>query len=133
MLTAEEKESFLENGYLHARGVLDAGHLETVRAEFDSIWEREGPRVNQHKLLKHRTFIDLIEHPPILDRHKSIFRNQTQLLQFDLLRQGPNSGMPERGWHRDFSFPGDNPLSINTILYLDDINEEVGPTYVVPG
>ena len=35
--------------------------------------------------------------------------------------------------HRDFVFPGDRPISINTILYLDDMTEEVGPTRVVPG
>ena len=41
--------------------------------------------------------------------------------------------MPDRSWHRDFSFPGNRPLSINTILYLDDMTPERGPTSVVPG
>ena len=46
--------------------------------------------------------MELIEHPPILDRHRAIFGNQVQLLQYDLLRQGPrNSAFPERSWHRD--------------------------------
>jgi ectoine hydroxylase-related dioxygenase (phytanoyl-CoA dioxygenase family) len=85
-------------------------------------------------LLKHQTFIDLIEHPPILDRHRAIFGDQTQLLQYDLLRQGPrNETFPLRAWHRDFVFPGEYPISINTILYLDDMMDERGPTYVLPG
>jgi phytanoyl-CoA dioxygenase PhyH len=133
MTTPEEKEFFLEHGYLHARGVLAGDHLATIRAEFDRVWEIEKPRVNQHRLLKYPVFIALIEHPPILDRHQAIFGRQVQLLQYDLLRQGPHSEASERHWHRDFSFPGERPLSINTILYLDDMTEAVGPTRVVPG
>jgi hypothetical protein len=133
MYTSEEKAFFFENGYLHAAGVVEGEHLDLLRTEFDRIWEAESPKVNQHKLLKYPVFIDLIEHPPIVDRHRAIFGAQTQLLQYDFLRQGPRSDAAERGWHRDFVFPGDRPLSINTILYLDDMDEEVGPTRVVPG
>src|ERR1051325_9181392 len=133
MITSDEKTFLLEQGYLHARRVLTSDHLERVRAEFDRVWQSEGPGVNQEKLLKHKTFIELIEHPPILERHREIFGNQVQLLQFDLLRQGPRSTGSVRSWHRDFSFPGDRPLAINTILYLDEMTEERGPTRVVPG
>src|SRR5207302_311294 len=59
--------------------------------------------------------------------------NQVQLLQYDLLRQGPHADFPERSWHRDFSFPGDRPLAINTIVFIDDMTSEKGPTLVVPG
>lgn len=134
MINAKEKSFFSENGYLHTRQVLDAGHLEEIRRAFDEVWETESPhgKVNQHKLLKYQAFLSLIEHPPILERHRAIFGNQVQLLQYDLLRQGPRQ---EGGvsWHRDFSFPGDRPLSINTIVYLDDMVPERGPTRVVPG
>jgi ectoine hydroxylase-related dioxygenase (phytanoyl-CoA dioxygenase family) len=133
VLTQEEKASFLERGYLLAKGVLDPQHLHRVQEAFDKVWEAESPSVAQHKLLKYPTFIELIEHPAILGRHQAIFGDQTQLLQYDLLRQGPKSDFPYRAWHRDFSFPGDIPLSINTILYLDDMTPDKGLTYVVPG
>jgi hypothetical protein len=133
MVTPEEKQFFLEHGYLHACGVLAGDHLAAIQSEFDRVWELEKPRVNQHRLLKYPAFIELIEHPPIFDRHRAIFGRQVQLLQYDFLRQGPRSEAKERHWHRDFAFPGDRPLSINTILYLDDMTEEVGPTRVVPG
>lgn len=133
MFTPEEKAFFLDQGYLHAPGVLSGDHLEEVRTKFDRIWDLGRP-CNQHELLKHKTFIELIAHPPILDRQRALFGNQTQLLQYDFLRQGPrNETFPERAWHRDFVFPGDHPLSANTILYLDDMTEARGPTYVVPG
>lgn len=116
MWNAKEKDFFEEHGYLHARSVLTGAPLEQVRAEFDKLWESEGHPVSQDKLLKHRAFIELIEYAPILERQRAVFGNQIQLLQFDLLRQGPQSTSPERQWHRDFSFPGERPLAINTIL-----------------
>lgn len=133
MNTADEKTFFLEQGYLHARAVLSPALLEKTRAEFDRVWDLEGPPCNQLKLLKHPHFIDLLEHPPILERHLAIFGRQTQLLQYDFLRQGAKSSAAERNWHRDFSHRGDFPLAINTILYLDDMDEDRGPTRVVPG
>ena len=89
MHTPEEMEFFLEHGYLHVPGVLDADQLARYRSAFNRVWEREQPKVSQHKLLKYRDFIDLIEHPGILSRQQAVFGNQTQLLQYDLLRQGP--------------------------------------------
>lgn len=133
MYTSEEMEFFLEHGYLHVPGVLDADQLTRYRSAFDRVWEREQPKVNQHKLLKYRDFIDLIEHPEILSRQQAVFGDQTQLLQYDLLRQGPRSDAPARRWHRDFAFPGDRPLSVNSIVYMDDMTLERGPTCVVPG
>ncbi len=133
MNTQEEKTFFLEQGYLHAKGVLSGEYLAHIQQEFDRIWELEKPRVSQHQLLKHKTFIDLIEHAPILERMRAVFGSQTQLLQYDLLRQGPHHSGSERSWHRDFTFPGERPLAINTIIMLDPMTEERGPTRVMPG
>jgi len=133
MITTDEKQFFLEQGYLKVEGVLVGEHLREIQRAFDEVWEAEkAPPCSQHQLLKHQPFIDLIEHAPILDRQRAIFGNQVQLLQYDLLRQGPHSAFPERRWHRDFSFAGDRPLAINTILFVDDIGSETGPTRVVP-
>ncbi|MCE7982830.1 MAG: hypothetical protein DYG89_16735 [Caldilinea sp. CFX5] len=132
MITQEEYDFFQREGYLHVRGVLRGDHLRLIQDEFDRVWEVEKPKVNQHRLLKYQAFIDLIEHPPILERQRAIFGNQVQLLQFDLLRQGPGSTFPLRAWHRDFVFPGDRPLSINTIIMLNEMTDARGPTRVVP-
>ncbi len=78
MRTAAEKAAFLEQGYLHTRGVLGGDLLDRIRAEFDRVWGIESPdgKVNQHKLLRYPPFIDLIEHPAILERHRAVFGNQ---------------------------------------------------------
>jgi hypothetical protein len=132
MITQDEYDFFQREGYLHVRGVLRGDHLRLIQEEFDRVWELEKPKVNQHRLLKYQAFIDLIEYPPILERQQAIFGNQVQLLQFDLLRQGPGSTFPLRAWHRDFVFPGDRPLSINTIIMLNEMTDARGPTRVVP-
>ena len=126
MITPAEKNFFLEQGYLHVPGVLTGDHLALIQDEFDRVWELEKPKVNQHRLLKYKAFIDLIEHPPILARQQAIFGHQVQLLQYDLLRQGPGSTFPERAWHRDFVFPGDRPLAINTIIMLNEMSDARG-------
>jgi ectoine hydroxylase-related dioxygenase (phytanoyl-CoA dioxygenase family) len=134
MYTVDEMRFFQEQGYLHAHNVLSADELAFYRTEFDRIWEIEGKtgRVWQYQLLKYQSFIDLIEHPNILGRMRAVFGNQSQLIAYDLLRQGPENNMKERSWHRDFTFPGDRPLAINTILYMDEMTDERGPTRVVP-
>ena len=89
--------------------------------------------MNQHKLMLYQPFRDLVEHPPLLDRHRAVFGHQTQLLQYELTKQEPGSKYPIRAWHRDFAFPGERPIAINSIIYLDEMTEDMGLTYVMPG
>src|SRR4051794_12038770 len=133
MRTPEEMAAFLERGYLHVPGVLTGDYLASLQGEFDRVWELEARPVSTCKLLKHHSFLDLIEHPPLLDRHRAVFGDQVQLLQADLGRQGPHCQAAERSWHRDFVSPGERPLAVNPPLFLDPTTPEVGPTRVVPG
>jgi ectoine hydroxylase-related dioxygenase (phytanoyl-CoA dioxygenase family) len=133
MIHDKDWSHFDEHGYVLAKGILQGEHLRRIQDSFEHVWETEAAPRNQHKLLKHQPFIELIEHPPILQNHRAIFGAQIQLLQYDLLRQEPHQEGPLRSWHRDFSFPGDHPLSINTIVYLDEMSHEKGPTHVLPG
>src|SRR5947208_1286545 len=128
MHTPEEAAFFDKQGYLNVPQIMTGEILAALQAEFDRVWEAENKPVNQHKLLKHRAFIELIEYPPILDRLRAVFGSQTQLLAYDIGRQEPGHRGSERGWHRDFVVPGDWPLAINTLLYLDPMTEARGPT-----
>lgn len=124
-----------EHGYAVCRGLLDAAFLTEVRDEFDRLWALHGAagRVFHQQLLTSPVFVRLIEHPPLIAIHRALFGEQIQLLSLDLLRQGPESTSADYGWHRDFNFPGDHILAANTILYLDDLTLESGPTRVLPG
>jgi hypothetical protein len=134
MVTEAERRFFDEQGYLHVPGVLNPEHLARLRAAFDTASVAGGrQRVWQETLLGIPEFLELLEHPPLTDRLRAIFGDQLQLLSYDILYQGPNSRSPERAWHRDFVFPGDRPLAVNSIIYLDNMTDERGPTFVVPG
>lgn len=133
--SAKDRHQFDHDGFAIVRNLLDPDFLAEIRSEFDRLWSVHGScgRVYQQQLLTSPFFIRLVEHPAILNCHRELFCDQVQLLSLDLLRQGPMSQSPDYAWHRDFNFPGDNVLSANTILYLDDITPETGPTRVVPG
>src|SRR5436309_10944544 len=61
MITADENDFFLEHGYLCVESVLTDEHLKQMQEAFEHVWEVEkAPPCNQHKLLKHRPFIELI-------------------------------------------------------------------------
>jgi ectoine hydroxylase-related dioxygenase (phytanoyl-CoA dioxygenase family) len=138
LISLSEREAFERDGYMVVRKLLDPDALAILTGECESALEKEKKEgkllhLNQSRLLKYRPFLELIEHPAILERHRVFFGEQVQLLQADLVVQRPGHEGPKRAWHRDFSFPGDIPLSINTIIYLDPMTDDRGPTYVVPG
>ncbi len=64
LITEKEKSFFMEQGYLVVEGLLDGQFLLKLTAAFDEVWENEKPPINQHKLLKNKTFRELIE-PPV--------------------------------------------------------------------
>lgn len=134
MITQQEHAQFLQEGYVVVADVVTGDHLTQLRDTFDQAWEAEKATgiVRPHKTLKYRPFVELLEYPPILDRMRAIFGDQAQLISYDLLRQGPKAKFPDRDWHRDFSFPGDRPLAVQTVLMLDDTTDTCGPTYGVP-
>lgn len=134
MLNNTDQDFFLENGYIVKENVIRGDKLKYLQEAFDVAYDKHKHtgRVSIQHLLKYKPFIDLMEDEDILNVHKTFFKNQIQLLAYDLLFQGPKSNFPERSWHRDFVFPGDHPLSINTILFVDDITMEKGPTRVLP-
>lgn len=134
-LSAYQRRQLDVDGFTVCRQVIDPAYLAELREEFDLVWARHGAggRVFHQELLRSPAFIRLIDHPPIIAKHRDLFGDQVQLLSADLLRQGPRHPGKDYGWHRDFVFPGDHILSANTIVYLDDMTDESGPTRVVPG
>ena len=124
---------YIKNGYYLIKEIFNKNFLKIIKSHFIEIYEQENGKCSQHQLLKNDVFLNLIEYPNILNPMKFIFGSQIQLLQYDLLYQPPQNNGPFRNWHRDLSFPGQFPLSTNCIIYLEDMDEDIGPTYVVPG
>jgi hypothetical protein len=121
------------DGYTFLRGLLRGTEVEELRQAFDEQWRRGGGRADQTILLESQVFLRLLEDPRLLAWPERVFAEQLQLLMYVLRRHEAGTDLPERDWHRDFSFVCDRPLAVNLILYLDATGGEVGPTLVVPG
>lgn len=133
MDTESEMQFFLANGYLHRRGVFSAVELDRLRAAYTAAGARRGRKVSQPETLAQPDLVALLDHDGLVGPITALFGAQSQMLSLDTLYQGPHDPGPERQWHRDFNAPGDWPLSVNTITYLDDMTPERGPTLVIPG
>lgn len=132
-MSPSELEFLDENGYLHVPALVGGDTLAELSAAHNAMRAKHEQPWNQLLLLQQEVFIRLIRFAPILERQRAIFGDQLQLLQYDVLYQGPHYTGPARAWHRDLYFPGDTPVSVNTIIYLDDIGADGAPTYAVPG
>lgn len=122
-----------DDGYCVRDAVLTPPELGAVRAEFDRLFAEHPNGVDQRLLLTSPVFLELLHRPSVLGPVHEVFGDQAQLLMY-ALRQGrdPNNGR-SRKWHRDFDFVTDRLVSLNMILYLDDLGSDDGGTAVVPG
>jgi hypothetical protein len=120
------------DGYAFIRGALSAAEVDRLRVAFDELWVRHSGSVNQRHLLACPDFLALIEHPRLFAELTPLFGEQLQLLMYALRHHDGRDDLPDRDWHRDFSFVCDRTIAVNAILYLD-ATADSGPTVAVAG
>jgi ectoine hydroxylase-related dioxygenase (phytanoyl-CoA dioxygenase family) len=125
-------EDLDRDGYTLVRGALSPDEIGELRAAFDDVWKRHAGTVDQRQLLTSPPFLQLMEHPRLVDGLSSVFGDQLQLLMYALRHHDAGDALPERDWHRDFSFVCDRTIAVNAIVYLDPTHD-TGPTVAVPG
>jgi Phytanoyl-CoA dioxygenase (PhyH) len=158
VLTADQRQAFATDGFVELRGVVPKGLLSAASGVFQEAWdfcekawsEDAGDLSYRHPILNYPEFVRFLDSPELLSGPRDILGDQIQLVQYFPVYQEPRhwpSGrerepkrgwlhVPERLWHRDFSFTtgnGDLPVMVTLILFLDDVTEEHGPTVVLPG
>lgn len=121
------------DGYVAARGLLDAGQVQELRAEHDRLFEAHPAGVDQRVLLASPAFLRLLEDSAVTRLARQAFGDQLQLLMYVLRRGASPQGDAARRWHRDFEFVTDRLVSLNVIVYLDDLDAADGATAVLPG
>jgi ectoine hydroxylase-related dioxygenase (phytanoyl-CoA dioxygenase family) len=78
-------------------------------------------------------FLDMIERGPMLEAVADLLGNDLRFHHAKLNSKLPGSGTTVK-WHQDFTFdPHSNDDCITAMLFLDDINSDIGPARVVPG
>src|SRR5262249_19518798 len=123
MVTAAQKQSFEETGYLVVEGVLQGELLEGVRREAAALSASEAPDVgrrvwHERALFRRRAFREVLAIPALIEAARALLGDDVQLLAIDLLLVRPGQG--GIGWHRDVTFICNKTLSINTGIYLTD-------------
>ena len=70
--------------------------------------------------------------PTLLDAVEAALGDDVHLLAYEAI-EIPSGGGKDRDWHSDFHFPTDAALVVNVGIYLQDMTDDRGPLYVVPG
>jgi hypothetical protein len=135
-----------DRGMVHFRGVLDAAHLATLRADCESVYARrravqvkngvaDGMEGAAHHVLGDDTSFDaLIADPPLWDFIGRYFGGKFILLNFGATLHPPGGSAYTLKPHRDVrAWTRDYHLSLNMLIMLDDFTAENGATLFLPG
>ena len=78
-------------------------------------------------------YLDILLHGPLVEAVADLLGENLRFHHAKLNSKLPNSGTVVK-WHQDFPFdPHSNDDCVTAMLFLDDINSEVGPPRIVPG
>ncbi len=149
-MDSERLASFVENGWAIIPGAHDRRWIDTMRARFPVLRERQ-PSANGWK---HFMIADVVEaepelcieaamKPAVLDFAELLIGPHVQLesVTFAGFAPDPAAADPQRvsGWHRDLfaCYPQEGhyqrPTLFNAMVYLQDLTDEIGPLRVIAG
>jgi ectoine hydroxylase-related dioxygenase (phytanoyl-CoA dioxygenase family) len=161
MLTEAQQAEFWERGVIVVESAYSEQDLEPVRAQhqrwIEESREHDGPfgemldgrprfdvepvhcaaapalrRVASPEEISDE-FLGLIESGPMLEAVADLLGENLRFHHGKLNSKLPGSGTTVK-WHQDFTFdPHSNDDCITAMLFLDDIDSEIGPARVVPG
>ncbi len=144
LLTAEEKRSLDEEGYVAMPGILNSTQIEAVRARLGELMdiERENAGKEAHQEAGTARLSNLVDkgdvfrvfftHPRVLAGLAYVLRGDLKLSSVNSRAALPGEGLQalHADWHGPVK-PGDYAVC-NSIWLLDDFTPENGPTRVVP-
>ena len=144
-VTAQEKESLDQNGYLALPGILSAAQIQALRDRLDALLavekENAGKEVHQETgTARLSNLVDKGEEFRILFTHPRVLAALAHVLEYDMKLSSINSraALPGQGlqglhadWHEPVK-PGDYQVC-NSIWLLDDFTKENGATRMVAG
>ena len=136
MLSDADQKQFERDGYFLLKAALQPPLLDDVRREAHALADTAPADAtsriwHERVLFRRRAFCDVLRTPRLTHAARSLIGNDVQLLAMDLLFTPPGKGAV--AWHRDVEFTCNKTLSMNTGVYLYDMNETNGPLRVVPG
>jgi len=147
-MTTEQRMFFETNGYLLIPRALTAEPLVRVQAaaeRAEEVWRNDPARSgirgpNLYQVLAPIEYDDallnLLWHPVVFPMVHSILGRDVSMIDNDYFITAPHA-KTHAHWHRDYGMPGVfHPLStlmVKVFYFLTDVDEENGPTMVIPG
>jgi ectoine hydroxylase-related dioxygenase (phytanoyl-CoA dioxygenase family) len=131
-------EEFRALGYLIVPKLLSREEAASLHHAFELI-----PRghdvahgrnfYNERMLLQDERFLGVLTRPRLVELLRKIVGDDLQLLSYDAPETPAGAGS-ERGWHIELhGFSSDTLLAVNVGVYLQDVTDEIGPLYIIPG
>jgi ectoine hydroxylase-related dioxygenase (phytanoyl-CoA dioxygenase family) len=140
--TDQQRQRLDQDGYFIVPGYFSADQVEQLREQFD-IWERQatprtdlaiepGTAVFLHDLFnKSEVFDSVLRCRPTLAAAHQLLG---EIHVYSLNGRNPAQGHGQQALHSDVPSTGPNQWRlVNTMIMLDDMTEENGPTRLVPG
>lgn len=152
MLSTEQTERFRDEGYLILDPCLEEGEVEALRERVRGIADGEvdfpeasveyepgatGRRMKHLRKINHPSrhdpfFVDHARHPRILEAMIDLLGEDLKLFGDQLFMKPP--GGIEKTYHQDCPYFPVRPMEVITAwVALDEVTEENGCMYVVPG
>lgn len=154
--TKKEVDQFSRAGYLVRERMFQGEMLEQLRTALDELVARErevkGPGEGfstgrrygglflRHLHEKHPLFLSLMQFPPIVSVAQAMLGPQINLRGFTARITYPGQPNQETEWHQHHRVVPTplppwfvRPQSMDTLIYLDDLDDHTGPLCVVPG
>jgi ectoine hydroxylase-related dioxygenase (phytanoyl-CoA dioxygenase family) len=129
---------FDELGYVMLPELLSTGEADELYRAFEAL--PPGHEVghgrnfyNERMLLQDERFAYVLTKPELVETLRTLIGDDIQVISYDAPVTPPGKGS-ERGWHIELhGFSSDSLLTVNVGIYLQDITDEIGPLYVIPG
>jgi len=147
-LSPEQRDFYQQNGYVHARGLIDAGEAAAYRAELHALADRQGSNDGTWSSVKgsgtsithchdvhfrSAAFTRLLVDPRLTGIAQDIIGPNVQLHHNKMFIKPPEKGSPFP-MHQDYPyFPHERHSMIAVILHFDDAPVEKGCLRVYPG
>jgi ectoine hydroxylase len=147
-VTDDQVRRFRDDGYLFLSGCFTPAEVEEMQAEIPAIFAKDTPARVLEKATgevrsvygSHRSnelFARIVRDPRVLEPARRILESEVYVHQFKI-----NAKLAFVGevweWHQDYIFwqkedGMPTPRVLNTVVFLDEVNEFNGPLLFIPG
>jgi len=129
----QDVDRFDDFGYVIVPGFLSREETTEVWQTIDELQqEEEHALVHERILLRDERFLEVLRRPPLLEYAELVMGPEVQLLSVETVETLPGAG-PIRRWHIDMAHFSGPPMVANWLIYLQDMTDEAGPFYFIPG